>query len=79
MPLSGGFSIFGCANSGSTKNDKAAYTKTKKDKICITAILGGMCGGEAGAREILTLYNQPTSYTQPYDYRLFVGSPNIES
>ena len=33
----------------------------------VTVILNRMCGGEAGAREILTLYNLPTSYTQPYD------------
>jgi hypothetical protein len=29
MSLSGGFSIFGCANSGSTKNDEAAYGDEK--------------------------------------------------
>ena len=70
MSLSGGFSIFGCANSGSTKNDKVAYgdekgqntssvTRTRDPRrvntACITVILSGMCGGEADAREILTL------------------------
>ena len=83
LPFVRGFSIFGCANSGSAQNDRVAYGDEKgqntssvlepetptecRNTTWITVILSGMCGGEADAREILTLYNWRTCYTQQYD------------